>query len=104
MVFASWGAGEMGNLGSNEWVEENLDKLKERAVAYVNVDGCVSGPEIDAEASFPLKDVVRTAIRDVRRLRDQSQEKPDNRNNYYDDYDSYDISMRRESKYQLMCT
>ena len=100
-MFASWGAGEMGNLGSNEWVEENLDKLKERAVAYVNVDGCVSGPEVDAEASFPLKDVVRTAIRDVR---DQSQEQPVNQNNYYDaDYDSYGISMRRESKYQLIC-
>ena len=65
IIFASWGAGEMGNLGSNEWVEENLVKLKDRAVAYVNVDACVSGPDLDAEASVSLKDVIKRAIKNV---------------------------------------
>ena len=31
IIFASWGAGKMGNLGSNEWVEENLDKARKNA-------------------------------------------------------------------------
>ena len=29
VVFAAWGAGELGNIGSGEWVEENLTWLKQ---------------------------------------------------------------------------
>jgi N-acetylated-alpha-linked acidic dipeptidase len=28
VVFASWAAGEMGAVGSTEWVEENLPKVR----------------------------------------------------------------------------
>ena len=37
IIFASWGAGEMGNLGSNEWVEENLDKARKNAKRWESI-------------------------------------------------------------------
>ena len=27
IIFAAWGAGEFGNIGSGEWVEEHLEQL-----------------------------------------------------------------------------
>ncbi|CAK9301358.1 unnamed protein product [Gordionus sp. m RMFG-2023] len=43
IIFASWDAEEYGLIGSTEYVEENLKVLKQRAVAYLNVDICVTG-------------------------------------------------------------
>ncbi|CAK9301354.1 unnamed protein product [Gordionus sp. m RMFG-2023] len=43
IIFASWDAEEFGLVGSTEYVEENMKILKERAVAYINVDNCVTG-------------------------------------------------------------
>lgn len=41
--FCSWAAEEPGLIGSNEWVEENIKLLQERAVAYINLDMIVHG-------------------------------------------------------------
>ncbi|GMF65893.1 unnamed protein product [Phytophthora lilii] len=38
IVLASWDAEEQGLLGSTEFVEEYAEKLKEEAIAYLNVD------------------------------------------------------------------
>ena len=38
IVFASWGAGEHGYMGSLEWIEEFQTILSDRTVAHVNVD------------------------------------------------------------------
>ncbi|XP_033635312.1 putative N-acetylated-alpha-linked acidic dipeptidase [Asterias rubens] len=46
IMFASWGAEEYGLIGSNEWVEEYIQKLGGRAVAYLNVDTAVIGTYI----------------------------------------------------------
>ncbi|XP_071801954.1 N-acetylated-alpha-linked acidic dipeptidase 2-like [Asterias amurensis] len=43
ILFASWGSEEYGLLGSTEFVEEFQRILAARAVAYINVDGAVSG-------------------------------------------------------------
>ncbi|XP_065320720.1 putative N-acetylated-alpha-linked acidic dipeptidase, partial [Gordionus sp. m RMFG-2023] len=43
IIFASWDAEEFGLVGSTEYVEENMKVLKERAIAYINVDNCVTG-------------------------------------------------------------
>ncbi|KAG1657745.1 N-acetylated-alpha-linked acidic dipeptidase 2 [Nymphon striatum] len=43
IIFASWDANGFGRIGSTEWVEENLKILKERAIAYLNVDSVVTG-------------------------------------------------------------
>lgn len=43
-VFASWDAEEYGLLGSTEFVEDHAEWLIETAVAYLNIDVAVSGP------------------------------------------------------------
>jgi N-acetylated-alpha-linked acidic dipeptidase len=43
IVYASWDAEEPGLLGSTEWVEHHADRLRERAVAYLNTDGSGRG-------------------------------------------------------------
>ena len=42
IILCSWDAEEYGLIGSTEWVEENADELREKAVAYLNVDAAVS--------------------------------------------------------------
>ncbi|CAL4947524.1 unnamed protein product [Urochloa decumbens] len=44
IMFCSWDAEEYGLTGSTEWVEENLEMLSSRAVAYLNIDVSVVGP------------------------------------------------------------
>ena len=43
IMFCSWGAEEYGLIGSYEWVEENRNMLRDRAVMYLNVDSAVKG-------------------------------------------------------------
>jgi hypothetical protein len=43
--FTSWDAGEFNLMGSTEYVEDNLDRLRANGVAYINVDAGVTGPE-----------------------------------------------------------
>ena len=38
IMFASWGAGEHGYMGSMEWIEEFQTILTDRTVAHLNVD------------------------------------------------------------------
>ena len=38
ILFASWGAGEHGYMGSMEWIEEFQTILSDRTVAHLNVD------------------------------------------------------------------
>ena len=34
IIFAAWGAGEFGNIGSGEWVEENSELLRQVQFTY----------------------------------------------------------------------
>lgn len=43
IVFAAWGSEEQGLIGSVEWVEDNADELRKKAVAYINTDGNGAG-------------------------------------------------------------
>jgi hypothetical protein len=43
--FVSWDAEEYNLVGSTEYVEDNIDLLRENAVAYLNVDVGVYGPD-----------------------------------------------------------
>jgi N-acetylated-alpha-linked acidic dipeptidase len=63
IVFCSWTAQEYGIMGSYEWVDENLKKLSDRAVGYVNTDTCVVGPYVRAAASPTIKNVVVEALK-----------------------------------------
>ncbi len=65
ILIAHWDAEEYGVIGSTEWVEEFLPELTAGAVAYINADGAVSGPNFGASSSPSLKQPILDAIRDV---------------------------------------
>ena len=66
IVLCSWDAEEEGLIGSTEWAEEKASELKEKAVAYLNVDVAVSGPNFSASSVPSLWKLIRAAAQDVR--------------------------------------
>jgi N-acetylated-alpha-linked acidic dipeptidase len=66
IVLASWDGEEYGLLGSTEWAEENAAELKEKAVAYLNVDSAVSGSNFGASSVPSMWKLIRGATRDVK--------------------------------------
>ncbi|HEV7905808.1 MAG TPA: M28 family metallopeptidase, partial [Pyrinomonadaceae bacterium] len=66
IIFGSWDGEEHGLIGSTEWVEENAAELRERAVAYLNMDSAVSGANFGASSVPTLWKLIRAAARDVR--------------------------------------
>jgi N-acetylated-alpha-linked acidic dipeptidase len=67
LVICSWDGEEYGLTGSTEWGEQFADELKQKAVAYLNVDSSASGPNLvgDAVASLaPLLVEVTRSLRD----------------------------------------
>jgi N-acetylated-alpha-linked acidic dipeptidase len=65
LVFCSWDGEEVGLTGSTEWGEQFADELKERAVAYLNVDSSASGPEFEPQASASLAPLVLELAREL---------------------------------------
>jgi N-acetylated-alpha-linked acidic dipeptidase len=65
IMVAHWDAEEYGIIGSSEWVEEFLPELTTNAVAYINADGAVSGPNFSASSSPSLKRPILDATREV---------------------------------------
>jgi len=65
ILIAHWDAEEYGVIGSSEWVEEYLPELTSGAVAYINADGAVSGPNFGSSSSPSLKQPILDAIRDT---------------------------------------
>jgi N-acetylated-alpha-linked acidic dipeptidase len=65
IVISEWDGEEPGLLGSTEWVEGNRAELQAKAVAYINSDVGVTGPNFTASASPSLKDFVRDTTRVV---------------------------------------
>ena len=66
IILCSWDAEEYGLIGSTEWAEENADDLREKAVAYLNVDVAVSGGNFGASSVPSLWKVIRDVTRDVK--------------------------------------
>jgi N-acetylated-alpha-linked acidic dipeptidase len=65
IIMCEWDAEEPGLIGSTAWVEANLAALQAHAVAYINTDVGVTGPNFSASATPSLKNLVRDATRDV---------------------------------------
>jgi N-acetylated-alpha-linked acidic dipeptidase len=65
IVLCSWDGEEYGLLGSTEWAEENANELKQKAVAYLNVDVAVSGANFGASSVPSMWKLIRAATRDV---------------------------------------
>jgi N-acetylated-alpha-linked acidic dipeptidase len=66
IVLCSWDGEEYGLLGSTEWAEENADELKQKAVAYLNVDSAVSGSNFGASSVPSMWKLIRAATRDIK--------------------------------------
>jgi N-acetylated-alpha-linked acidic dipeptidase len=66
IVLCSWDGEEYGLLGSTEWAEDNAAELKEKAVAYLNVDSAVSGANFGASSVPSMWKLIRGATRDVK--------------------------------------
>jgi len=65
IMIAHWDAEEYGIIGSTEWVEEFLPELTSSAIAYINADSAVSGPNFNTSSSPSLKQPILDAIQDV---------------------------------------
>lgn len=65
IVFAGWTAEEYGLFGSTEWVEANVDRLREHCIAYINLDMAAMGPNFSASASPSISRVIVHATQDV---------------------------------------
>ena len=66
ILLCSWDGEEYGLLGSTEWAEEYADELKQKAVAYLNIDVAVSGPNFGASSVPSMWKLIRAATRDVK--------------------------------------
>lgn len=65
IVICAWDAEEFGLIGSTEWVEQRVEELRQKAVAYLNVDSAVSGDRFGASGTPSLKGLMREAAREV---------------------------------------
>jgi N-acetylated-alpha-linked acidic dipeptidase len=70
IVMCEWDGEEPGLMGSTEWVEANRGELESKAVAYLNTDVGVAGPNFTASATPSLKQLVREVAREVQDPRD----------------------------------
>jgi N-acetylated-alpha-linked acidic dipeptidase len=66
IILCSWDAEEYGLVGSTEWAEELAGELKEKAVAYLNLDAAVSGVHFGASSVPSLWKLMRAVTRDVK--------------------------------------
>jgi N-acetylated-alpha-linked acidic dipeptidase len=58
LIFAGWDAEEYGLVGSTEWGEDLAGDLAGKAVAYVNLDSAVTGPDLSAGGTPSLRDLL----------------------------------------------
>ncbi|XP_066566767.1 aminopeptidase NAALADL1 [Amia ocellicauda] len=67
IIFGSWGAEEFGLIGSTEYAEEYYSKLRDRTVAYINVDISVfANATLRVQGSPAAQSVVFTATKQVK--------------------------------------
>ena len=62
---ANWDAEEYGLVGSTEWAEEHAADLQKNAVAYLNCDVAVTGPDLSLNGVPSLFALAQQAARDV---------------------------------------
>ncbi len=65
VVYAGWDGEEQGLLGSTEWVEQHIDELRSKAVAYINSDTNSRG-FLGVGGSHSLESFVNQAVADVK--------------------------------------
>jgi len=68
LKFCSWGAEEIGIIGSIEWVQQNEKILQDRGVVYLNTDVAVGGSYVLVSQNCPL--LSSTIFEWAKRIRD----------------------------------
>jgi len=63
IVVCSWDGEEVGLTGSTEWGEQFADDLRQKAVAYINVDEATSGPDFYGQAVASLAPMLEETTR-----------------------------------------
>ena len=66
LVFGAWDGEEVTLTGSTEWGEQFRDELRQKAVAYLNVDSSASGPNLDVSAVGSLALMIVEVAKDLR--------------------------------------
>jgi len=64
LIYCAWDAEEPGLIGSTEWVEDHLEELQHKTVAYINTDGNGRG-FLGAGGSHSLETMVKEVATDV---------------------------------------
>ncbi|XP_023674311.1 transferrin receptor 1b [Paramormyrops kingsleyae] len=69
IIFASWTAGEYGNVGATEWLEGYLTTLNLKAVSYINLDGIIRGKKtFQASGSPLLQSLLANTLKEMKSL------------------------------------
>lgn len=66
LVMCSWDGEEAALTGSTEWGEHFADELRQKLVAYINVDSSVSGPDFRPSAVASLAPLILEVSRELR--------------------------------------
>ena len=66
LVFCSWDGEEVTLTGSTEWGEEFRGDLRQKAVAYLNVDSAASGPRLAVSAVGSLAPMMLDLTKELR--------------------------------------
>jgi N-acetylated-alpha-linked acidic dipeptidase len=66
LVVCSWDGEEIGLTGSTEWGEQFAEELRQKAVAYINVDEATSGPNFHGQAVASLVPMLEESTRSLR--------------------------------------
>ncbi|MAJ51882.1 MAG: folate hydrolase [Flammeovirgaceae bacterium] len=64
LIYCAWDAEEPGLIGSTEWVEDHLEELQQKTVAYINTDGNGRG-FLGVGGSHSLQAMVKEVAIDV---------------------------------------
>jgi len=65
LVFGAWDGEEVTLTGSTEWGEQFRDELRQKTVAYLNVDSAASGPNLELSAVGTLAPAIVEITRDL---------------------------------------
>lgn len=58
LYFASWDGSSENYIGSTEWVEGNVEKLRQDGIVYLNLDGAIAGSDLEVNGHPALRDVI----------------------------------------------
>jgi N-acetylated-alpha-linked acidic dipeptidase len=88
LVVCSWDGEEVGLTGSTEWGEQFADELRNKAVAYINVDSSTAGPNFQGDAVASLAPML---VETTRSMQDPSGK------SLYETWKQYAIRKREEA-------